>query len=534
MASLELLITGFLAIVIVASLISIKSKLPYTIALVLIGIALVFLSNGYLIGSSLLGGTISAIRDYTISLGTTQGGQLFVGLIVPPLIFEAMIQIKSTDLGSVLQPAFILATIGVAIATVVVGSLLWLVTGLPIYISFLFAALISPTDTATVLEIFRRIKVPSKLATLLETEAAFNDATGIIIFTIILTSITASTLPLFSAAFSFVLIFGGGVAVGLGIGFLAELIASVVSDRLTEILLTIAAVYGSYVTATGLGFSGLIAVSVAGLYFGNYTVKTAVTPSNREAIRIFWEIAAFIGNSIAFLFIGLRTDILKLSQSLELILVAYLAVVAARAVSVYPILTIFDKLGKRLQSSIPMKWRNVAMLGGMRGALSIALSATIVSSTLVTSTYANDISTMVLGVAFTSIVLQGAFLSSYTKKTFPEEEKKQEEEFTARLARLASEIDSLQKLKREGKVTNEEFHIQLESNRDSLAEMLAQLETTIGPTDILKTRVARLYDSLTFSLTSNSRAKSNQNSESEDQQKIMTDYVDKSTEKTEE
>ena len=349
-----------------------------------------------------------------------------------------------------------------------------------------------------------------------------------------MTSVTASSLPFFSAALKFVLLFGGGVAIGFGIGFLAELIASIVTDRLTEIILTIVVVYGSYVTATAMGFSGLIAVSVAGLYFGNYTIRTAITPSNREAVRIFWEIAAFIGNSVAFLFIGLRTDLLKISQSLELILVAYLAVIAARAVTVYPILTIFDKLGKRLESSFPMKWRNVAMIGGMRGALSIALSAAVVSSTVaVLAKYSDTISTMVLGVAFTSIIVQGAFLSSYTKRTFPEEEKKQEEEFTAKLARVASAIDSLQKMRREGKVTNEEFQQQLESNRDSLAEMLAQLETTIGPTDILKTRAARLYDSLSFSNNS-SRDKKSRRGDSKDRQKIMTDYVTKKDEKVDE
>ncbi|MDG6998868.1 MAG: sodium:proton antiporter [Nitrososphaerota archaeon] len=532
MVSIELLITGFLAILLVASLISIKSKLPYTIVLVFIGIGLVFLlSNSFLLSSSLIGTALSQIKDYTLTIGSSQGGQLFIGLIVPPLIFQAMIHIKSSDLRLILQPAFVLATIGVAIATLVVGVIIWLVTPLGLFVSFLFAAIVSPTDTATVLEIFRRIKVPSKLATLLETEAAFNDATGIIIFTIIVTSITASRLPLFTAALTFLLLFGGGVAVGFGIGFVAELIVSVVTDRLTEIILTIVVVYGSYVTATALGFSGLIAVSVAGLYFGNYTIKTAITPSNREAVRIFWEIAAFIGNSVAFLFIGLRTDLLKISQSLELIVIAYLVVIAARAATVYPILTIFDKIGKRVESSFPMKWRNVAMIGGMRGALSIALSAAVFSYPVISETNSDTISTLVLGVAFTSIIAQGAFLSSYTKRTFPEEEKKQEEEFTARLAKAASAIDSLQKMRREGNVTNEEYQLQLETNRDSLAEMLAQLETTIGPTDILKTRASRLYDSLSFS---NKGSRKKNGRREKDKQKIMTDYVDKKDKKTDE
>ncbi len=88
-----------------------------------------------------------------------------------------------------IKPSLALATIGVLIATVVTGLILWQVVGSSIYMSFLFAALIAPTDVVTVLETFRHVKVPSKLATLLDTEATFSDATAIIVFTIILSTI---------------------------------------------------------------------------------------------------------------------------------------------------------------------------------------------------------------------------------------------------------------------------------------------------------------------------------------------------------
>ncbi|MGI0090084.1 MAG: cation:proton antiporter [Nitrososphaerales archaeon] len=499
MPSIELLLTGFLAIILIASLVSIRSKLPYTIALVLIGIALVILSDRYILGSDLIGGIISQIRAYTISLGTSENGGLFVGLVVPPLIFQALMQVHPSDLKSVLRPSFVLATIGVVFATIVGGLLLWIVIGLPWYIAFLFAAVISPTDTATVLELFRRVRVPSKLATLLDTEAAFNDATGIVIFTIILTSITSAKLPLLGAIEHFFFVFAGGMAVGLAVAFIAELLTSVILDRLTETILTISAVYGSYVAATGLGFSGLIAVSVVALYFGNFTIRTAIKPSNREAIRIFWEIAAFIGNSIAFLFIGLRTDILKLSQSLELIVIAYLAVLAARAATVYPILTIFDRLAKAVDRRIPLVWRNVAMLGGMRGALSIALSASIVSSSTISSDNVNTISNMVLGVAFTSIVFQSAFLSRYVKRKFPEE--KIAEVLNVRFARAVSEMDALQKLKQDGKISDGDFANELERQKDLLEDLLAEIQTSTGPGSILRSRVTEFYGSVSSNIT---------------------------------
>ena len=495
LVSVELLITVFLVIILVASLISIKAGLPYTIALVLVGIAITILSNMFLLGTGTLATTINEIRNYTVNLASGPNGGLFVGIVVPPLIFEAMMHIRSSDLKSVLRPAFTLATIGVVIATVAAGLLLWLIVGLPPYISFLFAAVISPTDTATVLEIFRRLRVPKRLATMLDTEAAFNDATGIVIFTIILAAITSAHLPVFSSMLSFVVVFGGGVAVGLVVAFLAELVSSFVSDRLTETILTIWAVYGSYTVATEFGLSGLIAVSVVGLYFGNYTINTSIRASNREAVRVFWEIAAFVGNSVAFLFIGFRTDLVIFSQSIGLILLSYIAVVAARAATVYPILTVFDRLSTSEENKIPLKWRNVAMLGGMKGALSIALAASITATAMVTQDDVNKISTLVLGVALISIILQTILLSRYIKRGFPKEKVEEREDLNVRLSRIILATENLRQLKEESKISNKEFANQLQQEKDELEDLLAEIDTEAGTEEIIKSRASDLYSS---------------------------------------
>lgn len=523
MASIEILLTGFLAIILVASLISVRLKLPYTIALVLIGTLLVVLSDVYPSSSTLIGAAISQIRSYAASLGSSENGGLFVGLVVPPLIFQALTQVNPSDFKSMFRPAFVLATIGVVIATFVVGMLLWLVAGLPLYIALLFAAVISPTDTATVLELFRRVGVPSKLAALLDTEAAFNDATGIVIFTLILTSITASTLPLLAGVEHFFFVFAGGVAVGIVVAFAAEILTSLISDRLTETVLTISAVYGSYVAATSFGFSGLIAVSVVGLYFGNYTVRTAIKPSNREAIRIFWEIAAFVGNSVAFLFIGLKTDILKLSQSFELIVIAYFAVLVARAVTVYPILTVFDRVAKTIDRKIPLKWRNVAMLGGIRGALSIALAATIATSSSISSGDSSTISTMVLGIAFASIVFQSPALSRYIKRKFAAEETREAEQLNTRFARTVAALDALQRAKQEGRISDEDFANELEREKDQLENLLAEIDTSSSPARILRSRVSNLYGTVAASNNNTNHAKS---AGKNDEQKKSNSNVD--------
>ncbi len=487
--SIELLISVFLAIIMFASLVSLRAKVPYTLVLVFFGMAITAVSlAGHQIPT-----IIQSVKSSIFDPFTSQSGSsLFVGLIVPPLIFEAMMHTKSTDLRSVIRPSVVLATVGVVIATIVGGLVLWKIVGVPATTSFLFAAAIAPTDAATVLEIFRRTKVPSKLATLMDVEAAFNDATGIMIFSIVLESLVVPKVSLLATTFKFVEIFGGGVVVGLLVSFIAELLASLITEKLSETLLTISAVYGSYALASTFGFSGLIAVSVAGLYFGNLTIRSAMGPATREAVTLFWQIAAFLSNSIAFLFIGFSTNFFEFASSIYQIIAAFLAVTAARVASVYPILTLFNRFGRE---KIPMKWRNVATLGGMRGALSIALAASIPASYVSPST-TNTIHTLVLGVAFISISLQAAALFRYVRTSFPEEQRSEVEELDVRLRRSIAAIEYLQKLKEEGKISGDDFASQLERDKDELTEVLNQISSAVGTTEILRSRAAGLYSTL--------------------------------------
>ena len=414
-ATVELALTAFVVLMLLSQLLSLKARVPYTLILVLAGVGITALITLPSLGSNI---ALDGLRDAASQMrslytGLVDGG-LFVGLVVPPLIFEAMMHIAAADLRAVIRPSIILATVGVAIATLVGGIVLWQIAGLSLTVSFLFAAIISPTDVVTVLEVFRRVKVPTKLSALLDTEAAFNDATGIVVFSLVLSSLTVARVPVLSTVLSFVYSIAGGVIVGFLVAFGATRISATIEDSLAEITLSIAAVYGSYALATGLGASGLIAVAVAGLYFGNVTLKATIKPEVRTSILSFWQIAAFLGNSVAFLLIGFETNLVVLSQSVFLILVAYAGVILARAASVYPILGIFDQLGY----GIPITWSNTAMIGGVRGALSIALAASLGAVAAVPAGDAQKITTMVLGVAFVSILIQAPLLSRYIRRRF--------------------------------------------------------------------------------------------------------------------
>lgn len=413
--TIELALTAFVAVMLVSQVLSFKAKVPYTMILVFVGVGITALATIPSLGSNPMSSTVQNVILQMGSFYTTlvEGG-LFVGLVVPPLIFEAMMHIKAPDLRAVIRPSVILATAGVVVSTVVGGLALWQLAGLSLTVSFLFAAIIAPTDVVTVLEVFRRADVPSRLATLMDTEAAFNDATGIVIFSLVLSSIELSRVHILSGLSVFFFTTVGGAAVGLLIAFAARRVSSSIEDKMAEVILTVSAVYGSYVFASGLGVSGLIAVAVVGLYFGNVTMKATMGQETRDAVLFFWQIAAFIGNSVAFLLIGFETNLVDLSQSFLLILTAYLVVTLARAASVYPILAVFNQVGER----IPISWSNVAMLGGVRGALSIALVSSLTGLAAASDSDVRTITTMVLGVAFLSIAIQTPLLGRYIKSKF--------------------------------------------------------------------------------------------------------------------
>ena len=399
MVSTELVISAFLGITLLASIVSKKTKTPYTILLVLIGIALAATSDPNLTAVSALFQGLSA-------------GGLFVGLVLPPLLFESMMGIRTEEFRAISRPALILATGGVLVATLVGGFVLWDFAGLPAFSAFLFAALIAPTDVATVLEVFGRVKVPARLATLMETESVFNDATGIALLTVFLTAFEATSVRLvfLSAVSDFVLIFGGGVLVGLFVAWGARQLQRETQDPVPQVVLTLTAFYGAYGMATAMGVSGLIAVAVTGLLYGN-TVLFRIERKDVELLtRQFWNILAFVANTVAFLFIGLSTNLALLGGSIGVILIAYGVVTLARFASVYPILSVRGIVGK----GFPWSWKNVAMIGGMRGALSIVLVAS-----LPTDLPAHDtLVAMTFGVVVISILLQGPLLSIYTRRAF--------------------------------------------------------------------------------------------------------------------
>jgi len=358
---------------------------------------------------------------------------LIINFVIPPLIFEAMMKIDYKDFTRVKISVLLLSTLGVVITTIFVGLLLMYLVHLPFQLAFLFAALISPTDAAIVIKTFKILNLPRLLSTIVEMESSFNDATGIIIFTtvagivfgpvvtinsggiedFISTGINEQTqinLDILREIGQFLLLALGGVAIGLAIAIITNRLHSLMNNPFSEISLTITTVFGSAMVANAFGLSGLIAVASAGIYFGNVTMRkeSSMSKEVRDTVSNFWEIAAFFANSLAFLFLGVTMNIISIGQEIPLILLVFVVVLIARALFTYPILTLANKFTKE---SVPLYWQNIIMIGGMRGALSVALVTSLPQSEM-----KNTLETITFGVVLLSLVIQYIVLSKYIKR----------------------------------------------------------------------------------------------------------------------
>jgi len=373
-----------------------------------------------------------------------------ITFIIPPLIFEAMMKVDYKQFKAIRISALLLATLGVVLATLIGGFLLMYIARLPFLVAFTFAALISPTDAAIVIEIFKKVKVPRVLSTLMESEAAFNDATGAIAFSSIIalsvgsagytilgtssnsllysnsSSIGFPTTIISSAAAgydhlsfiiqaeNFIILFFGGAAVGLAIAAATHRLHTLMNDPLSETSLTIATVFGSVVLANSLGVSGLAAVAVAGLYFGNVTIKKEATMSKsvRTFAFNFWEMIAFLASSVSFLYLGISMNVIDILHHFPIIALSLIAVLGARAATIYPILAATTRFARE---NIPNTWKNVILVGGMRGAISVALVASIPPGD-----FKNLLQTITFGVVLLSLIIQYIVLSRYVKRVFPD------------------------------------------------------------------------------------------------------------------
>ncbi len=448
----ELVLTEiqFIGLLLIAVLVSIAVKyirLPYTIALVLLG-------------------TLTGFMEFhPIQLSE----ELILFIFLPALLFEGAINIDFDKLRENLDLILLLAVLGLTLSVLFVGYTLHHLTGMPLIYTLIFGAMIMPTDPVSVLALFKKLGVSRKLSVLVEGESLFNDGTGIVLFGVILSLVESQSqqFSILQTILDFFFVVLGGLVIGLLTGYTVYSILRHLDDHLIEVVLTGILAYGTFIVCESVHVSGVIGVVAAGLLIGNRGTIFAMSPTTRIAIQDSWELMAFIVNSLIFLLIGIQIPMQGVYSHLELIIYSIAVVLLARALMVYP-LTMLLNLKKKAGTSY--SWMHVINLGGIHGSIPIALLLSLSGIK-----YLEELSFMVFGTVLFSLVVQGLAIEPLVKKLNLVEKHPGIEEYTKLITKKISAQHALNELEsmRKNKEIPSTVYKKLKNDYSTLLEELA-------------------------------------------------------------
>jgi Na+/H+ antiporter, bacterial form len=366
-----------------------------------------------------VGGLVLSIIPFIPNVHLTRD-VVFI-IFVPSLLLWEAINVSLRDLWANVKPITALV-IGLVIATtLLVGVVGHVVVGLTWTAAFVLGSVISPTDAVASSTIAQRLNLPGRIITILEGESLFNDATGLVLFTVALSTLNGVLLTPVHVGLQFIFISVGGIVLGLVIGFIVNLLRKLVTDDSTlENVLLLLTGFVAYLVAEELGTSGILAVVAAGLVLGSDRLQLSSSYTRLQTEQ-FWSVIVFLLNSLLFILVGLQLydinqAVIELYSPLTLFLYASVIVLTVIIVRLIWVMVAFYLPGKlferdrltrpTLGGSLIIGWSG--MRGGISLAAVLALPANFPSAPLVIF--------LVYCVILATLVVQGLSLPWVIKK----------------------------------------------------------------------------------------------------------------------
>lgn len=392
-----------------------KIHLPFSIVLVLIGF----------IGSEVV----------VTKLGVDTGirwdnfGTIIFYFILPILIFQAALEIDIKLLWKNIVPIGLLALPLMLVSAIVIATCMYYVidhaTGFPWIAALITGALLSATDPAAVLSLLKNTNAPARLSMLLEGESLFNDATAVVMFSLLVAIATGimSESAVDEILLRFVTVFFGGLGVGAIAGLFTCLMMKIILSTFSFPLFSLICAYTSFLIAEDLlHLSGVMAVLAAGLTIGKYrrdstlqlydgfTQQKLTSKLNNDFTEKFWALLSYIAESTIFLLAGVTITLSMFTEQWLAMVIGIFAVIVARVVMVFglfPILHIVPNV-----DALPLRQQTILAWGGIRGTVTLALALSLP----LTLHYWYTIQSIAYGVVMFTLFIQATTIGPLIKK----------------------------------------------------------------------------------------------------------------------
>ena len=376
--------------------ISKRAKVPFTVLLVLVGAGISFIADIF---------SDQHLPALKMLQGLSLSPDLILYVFLPTLIFESAFNLNARQLWQNIVPILTLAVPGLLISTGIIAGVLLLTTTIPLIPALLLGAILSATDPVAVIALFKQLGAPKRLTVLVEGESLFNDATAIVLASILIAGISTNAAEhntdIASAVVEFLTVFFGGLVVGWVMGIATGILLGMVrADVYIETTLTTILAYASFLIAEQMfHVSGVVAVVAAGLTLGGWG-RIKISPSVRHYIDHFWEYMSFVATALIFLMVGMRVNLEELLASSNVLPWVILGMLLSRAIVIYAMIPLSNKLTGG--EATGRAYQTVMYWGGLRGAIALAIVLSIPEFE-----YSDLFIALVMGAVLFTLLVQG-------------------------------------------------------------------------------------------------------------------------------
>jgi NhaP-type Na+/H+ or K+/H+ antiporter len=388
-------------------------RLPYTVALLLIGIGLGAAAKAHWLDFH------AVPLGEAISHAATIDPHLILFVFLPTLLFESAFCMDTHVFRRSVKTVLVLAVPGLIVATALTAviarylfpwSWSW-------EAAFMFGAVVSATDPVAVVALLKELGVDKRLGTLIEGESLFNDGTAIVVFMVFYEAVRVGGFEGSPIAVigQFIWISAGGILLGIAIGAVTIWwIRHVMNDAMVEITVTIVAAYIAFQTAEQLlHVSGVLATVTLGLMLASIG-RTRISPEVEGFLHRFWETAAYLANTLVFVLVGVVIAV-KSSFSMRDVWIAlglYIGITIIRAAVVGAFYPFIKNLGYglKVEDAVVLVW------GGLRGAVGLALALVVAQDMLIPKEVGLNTLNLAAAVVVLTLVVNGTTMGGLIKR----------------------------------------------------------------------------------------------------------------------